>query len=131
MKRASRLVAVLVCFVAGAGSAVASTQMTVASKLQRFANPELCFLEVAATENDSVLVRDELNRRNVQCTTELRNEGKTSLEQTVRLSQLQMTKAAQNRATAKREMNERQETQRLMWCASTGGQAEPGCRNGY
>jgi len=131
MKRASRLVAVLVCFAAGAGSAVASTQMTLASKVQRFANPELCFLEGAATENDSVLVRDELNRRNVQCTSELRNEGKSTLEQTVRLSQLQINKAAQNRANAKREMNERQETDRLMRCASFGGQAAAGCRNGY
>ena len=131
MKRTSRLAALLICCAAGAGSAIAATQMTLASKVQRFANPELCFLEVAATENDSVVVRDELKRRDVQCTSELRSEGKTALEQTVRLSQLQMIKAAQNRANAKREMNERQETDRLMRCASFGGHAAAGCRNGY
>ncbi|MEP7154813.1 MAG: hypothetical protein ABI905_03510 [Betaproteobacteria bacterium] len=131
MKRASSLVAILVCFAAGASSAFAATEMTVASKLQRFANPELCFLEGAATENDTVLVRDELNRRNVQCTSELRTEGKAALEQNVRVAQLQAAKSWKSRAIANRDMRERQETDRLIRCASVGGQAAPGCRNGY
>lgn len=67
MKAASTVILFLAF---AAGSAVASTQPSAASKLTRVTSPTLCYLEQATSERDAILVREELSRRNVACSAE-------------------------------------------------------------
>jgi len=123
MKRTANALLALACF---AGGAIASTNSTTA-KVQRFADPALCYLEVAAIEKDVQLVRSELQRRDLVCTPELRFEGRQVLEHTVRLANLQTISTSIQRANATREIRERQEILRSFRCATQSGQSSAGC----
>jgi hypothetical protein len=123
MKRIANALLVLACFT---GGAIASTNSTTA-KIQRFADPALCYLEVAVIEKDAQLVRSELQRRDLVCTPELRVEGRQVLEHTVRLANLQTVSTSIQRATAAREIRERREIVQSFRCATQGGQSSAGC----
>ena len=123
MKLVSKVLFVLVCF----AGAAASTPYGTSEKVQRFATPELCFLDVAANEKDALLVRAELQRREVACTSELRAEGQRALEQAVRLARLQATSLSLQRASAAREMGDRRETARLIRCATSNQEGRGEC----
>jgi hypothetical protein len=125
MKRISTIFLVLVSF---AGGAAAAMQSGTSARVQRFATPELCYLDVAAAERDALQVRAELQRRDVTCTSELRTEGRHALEKRVRLARLQAASASFQGATAAREISDRRETERLIRCA-TGNSGQGGCPN--
>ncbi len=122
MKRTSKALFVLACFVGSAAAVPSGTS----AKVQRFTNPELCYLDVAANEKDALLVRAELQRRDIACTSELRSEGKQAIEQAVRHAQLQTASASLQRDRAARENHDRRETDRLANCALSR-QNQSGC----
>lgn len=114
MKRVSKaLVIVFACFVGSAAAVPSGTS----AKVQRFANPELCYLDVAANEHDAQLVRAELQRRDVACTSELRFEGKQAIEHTVRRTIFQATSVSLQRAREAREIRDRKDAERSVRCA--------------
>ena len=109
---------VLLCF---AGGAAASTTTSAAVKVQRFANPVLCYLDTAAPEGDAMLVRAELQRREVACTSELKAEGQLAVERSFGLARLQATSVSLQRAQANREFRDRQEYLRAARCSRQQG----------
>ena len=125
MKRMSTVLLVMVSF---SGGAAAAMQTGTSAKVQRFATPELCYLDVAADERGALRVRAELQRRDVTCTSELRTEGRHALEKRVRLARLRATSASFQGATAAREISDRRETERLIRCA-TGNWGQGACPN--
>ncbi len=95
MQLASKALFVLVCVATGT---TASTQSAPSMKVQRFAEPVLCYLDGATTDSDAILVRIELQRREVACTPELKAEGQQAVEKLVRQSRLQAMTASHQRA---------------------------------
>ena len=126
MKMISKIMFVGVCLV---GGATAATQNDTSATVQRLASPELCYLDVAANEKDALLVRAELQRRDVACTSELRTEGQHALEKAVRLARLQATRNSLQGAAAAREISERRETARLIRCATSNQEGRGDCPN--
>ena len=110
MNFASKAFLVLLC---SAGSAFATTQSSTAAKVAAFANPELCYLDVAAKEADAKLVRAELQRRDVACTSELRTTGQVHIE---RAMNFQDASVSMQRARAKRELRDIRDVQRQGRC---------------
>lgn len=86
MKAATK---VILFFAFSAGSAVASTQPSAAEKLTRVASPALCYLEQATAGRDTILVRDELSRRNVACSAELVVTGEAIFQRSQATASLQ------------------------------------------
>ncbi|MEO8384247.1 MAG: hypothetical protein ABI583_03315 [Betaproteobacteria bacterium] len=112
MNIASKALFVLLC---SAGAAFATTQAGRAAKVERIANPELCYLDAATNGTDATLVRSELQRRNVACTSELRTTGQVSIE---RAASFQAASVSIQRARAAREMRDVRDTQRQVRCAN-------------
>ncbi|MEO8101404.1 MAG: hypothetical protein ABI790_02690 [Betaproteobacteria bacterium] len=95
MKLGPKAFFVLVCFATGA---TASTQPVPSIKVQRFADPVLCYLDAASTDSDAILVRAELQRREVACTAELKVEGLQAVEQLLLRRRLQAMTVSHQRA---------------------------------
>lgn len=114
MKAASK---VILFFAFAAGSAVASTQPSAAEKLTRVASPALCYLEQATVGRDTMLVRDELNRRNVACSAELVSTGEAIFQRSQATASMQ--KAGNDVATVRvaRERYDRMMYERNINCS--------------
>jgi len=106
---------IFVAFMFVAGAATASTQ-NASVKLQRVGNPTLCYLERAAIEKDVVLVRDELARRDVSCTSELAAEGQLAFQRSQSIARVQTVSNDVGSAMFYREYNDKQRHQRSVNC---------------
>jgi len=127
MKQISRALIVLTCFAGGVvtTTAMATAQMSTAAKVQRFDNAELCYLDVAANEKDALLVREELQSRNVSCTPELRTEGKVALQQSVKLANFRTASQSLRNTNADRENRDKREVNRWIRCSPGNTQMNP------
>ena len=114
MKSGSRLLFVALCFASGA---IASTHTDSSMRVQRFSDPVLCYLDSAANDSDAILIRAELGRREVTCTTELKSAGRHAVERVAGLARLQATSNSLLYARAAREIRDRQEVERMARCS--------------
>jgi hypothetical protein len=106
---------VLVAFMFVTGAATASTQ-NASAKLQRIGSPTLCYLETAAIEKDVVMVRDELARRDVACTSALAAEGQAAFQRSQSIARVQTVGNDMGSAVFYREYNDKQRHQRSVNC---------------
>ena len=86
-------------------------------RVQRFSDPVLCYLDSAVNDSDAILVRAELGRREVTCTTELKSAGRHAVERVAGLARLQATSNSLLYARSAREIRDRQEVERMARCS--------------